>query len=137
MKKNIKSGALIVAGLALTGVMGLTACTTSNADTASRNLATAADNFEIDRRIIFLNVHTGKYEFVVEGKCSITDDGNQLETTCRVGPNEYKKHHQGKAQDFTYFSEQLDTADVSLYHHRVIFKPESIVPDIEFQTGKQ
>lgn len=31
----------------------------------------------------------------------------------------------------------LDAADVSVYHYRVIFKPENIIPAIDLQTGKQ
>ena len=129
MKKTAIIATTLAAGLLLAGC--------SNADRASQNLSTAADNFEIDRRVVFLNVETGKYELSIEGKCSLKDDGNQLEVTCRVGPDQYKKHFLGKAQDFTYFAEQIETADVSLYHYRVIFKPETILPSIELQTGKQ
>ena len=125
-----------VAATVLASAALLTGCT-SNADRASQNISTAADNFEIDRRVVFLNVETGKYELSIEGRCSISDDGNQLEVTCRVGPDEYKKHYLGKAQDFTYFAEQLEPADVSVYHYRVIFKPETIIPAPELQTGKQ
>lgn len=126
-KKTIATA--LAAGALLTGC-------SSEADVASRNVSTAADEFEIDRRIVFLNVETGKYEFLVEGRCSIHDDGAaQLAVTCKTGEDEYKKHYLGKAQDFTYFAEQLEPAEVDVYHYRVIFKPEAIVPDVDLRTS--
>jgi len=126
----------IIAAIALAAGLALTGCA-SDADRASENLSKAADSFEVERRVVFLNVESGKYELSIEGRCSIRDDGNQLEVTCKVGPDAYKKHFLGKAQDFTYFAEQLESVDVSVYHYRVIFKPENIIPNIDVQTGKQ
>ena len=34
------------------------------------------------------------------------------------------------ASPSTYFAEQLESADVGTYHHRVIFEPEAILPDV-------
>ncbi len=69
----------------------------------------------------------------IEGRCSINDQGNQLEVTCKVAENAYKKHFLGLSDNVTYFAEQLKMADVSVYHHRVIFKPQVIVPDVDFR----
>lgn len=125
-----------VAAVTVVGLVGVTGVgCASDADVASTNLSTAADNFEINRRVVFLNVETGNYELEIQGRCSIEDDGNQLEVTCKVAENQYKKHFLGKAQDFTYFAEQLDPADVSAYHYRVIFKPQTIVPAPELKIG--
>ena len=33
----------------------------------------------------------------------------------------------------TFFAEQLESKDVSVYHYRVIFKPQVIIPDIDFR----
>jgi hypothetical protein len=41
----------------------LTACDNA-ADVASRNVATAAANFEVNRRIVFYNVRNGEYRFL-------------------------------------------------------------------------
>ena len=100
---------------------------------ASHNISKAADNFEIDRRVIFYNGITDSYMLTIEGRCSIEDQKTQLEVTCKVGQNDYKKHFLGLSDNVTYFAEQLRTADVSVYHHRVTFKPQSIVPDIDFR----
>lgn len=104
-----------------------------DADIASRNLSRAADMFEIDRRVVFYNGITGDYILSVEGRCSLGnhDSDGQLSVTCKTGPNAFKKHFLGLSDNVTYFAEQLTTADVSVYHYRVIFKPQSILPDID------
>jgi hypothetical protein len=103
-----------------------------DATIASRNLSKAADMFEIDRRIIFYNGITGDYMLTIEGRCSILDQTTQLEVTCKIGPSAYKKHFLGLSDNVTYFAEQLETADVNVFHHRVTFKPQTIVPDVRF-----
>ena len=117
---------------ALIAVPLLSACE-DDADVASRNLSRAADMFEIDRRVIFYNGITGDYILSLEGRCSITDQMRQLEVTCKTGPHAFKKHFLGLSDNVTYFAEQLEAKDVSTYHYRVIFKPQVIVPDIDFR----
>ena len=107
-----------------------------DADVASRNLSKAADMFEITRRVIFYNGITGDYILSVEGRCSIQDQGNQLELTCKTGPEQYKKHFLGLSDNVTYFAEQIDPAIVNAYHYKVIFKPQSIIPDVDLKIGK-
>lgn len=116
-------------------LIAIVAC--SDADVASSNLSQAADMFEIDRRIVFYNGITDSYMFTIEGRCSIEVDelDGQLEVTCKLGANEYKKHFLGLSDNVTYFVEQLETADVSVYRYRVIFKPSVIVPDVDAELG--
>lgn len=109
----------------------LSACT--DADLASANLSKAADNFEVDRRVIFYNGITGGYLLSIEGRCSIEDQSKQLEVTCKTGVDRYKKHFLGLSDNVTYFAEQLEGKDVSVYHYRVIFKPQTIIPDVDFR----
>lgn len=106
-----------------------------DAQIASENLKKSADNFEIDRRVIFYNGITGEYMLNIEGKCSITKDKleNQLEVICKVSNSEYKKHFLGLSDNVTYFVEQLKPKETSTYHYRVTFKPQSIIPDIDFK----
>ena len=120
---------IVLAALLLAG------CAT-DADVASQNLSLAADQFEIDRRVVFYNGITGEYILVVEGRCSITADttDDQLELTCKTGPESYKKHFLGLSDNVTYFAEQLEPSSVDVYHYRVIFKPSVIIPDVELQT---
>jgi hypothetical protein len=121
--------------LAAIAIVGLAGCGSPSADVASENLSTAADNFEISRRVVFLNGITDQYLFTIEGRCSIKDDGNQLEVTCKVGPDQYKKHFLGLSDNVTYFVEQTAAVDVSTYLYRVIFRPATIIPDVEADLG--
>ena len=129
MKKFLLSTAVVAAA-----VVALTGCK-NDADMASRNLSKAADMFEINRRVVFFNGITDKYLLSIEGRCSIKADGvdGQLEVTCKISDNAYKKHFLGLSDNVSYFVEQLDFADVSVYHYRVIFKPQAILPDIDFR----
>ena len=110
----------------------LTGCI-NDAEMASYNLSQSAENFEIDRRIVFYNGINGEYMLTIEGRCAIEDQGNQLEVTCKINRNEYAKHFLGLSDNVTYFAEQMETADVSVYHHRITFKPQSILPDVDFR----
>ena len=120
--------------LAVTAIMGLTGCDT-DADVASKNISQDSGNFKVNRRIVFFNGITDKYLMTIEGKCSIKKDGNdkQLEVTCKVGDDQYKKHFLGLSDNVTYFVEQVDAANVSPNHYKVTYKPETIVPDIEMR----
>lgn len=124
----------IIAGFAALGILaGVAACT--DADVASHNISKAADYFEIQRRVVFYNGINGEYMLTIEGLCSLgnQDSAGQLTVTCKTGPNDYKKHFLGLSDNVTYFVEQLDGANVSPYHYRVVFKPSVIVPDIEIR----
>lgn len=124
---------IIIAVLA-TATLFIAGCN-SDAQVASHNLSKAADNFEILRRVVFYNGVTDKYIMTVEGRCSINHDGaeNQLEVTCAYGPNKIRKEFFGLSDNTAYFVQQLEDANVSRYHYRVVFKPQSIVPDIDFR----
>lgn len=120
--------------VALAGLTLLAACE-RDADVASRNLSKAADMFEIDRRIVFYNGITGDYILTIEGRCSLGnfDKSGRLSVTCKTGPKSFKKHYLGLSDNVTFFAEQLEVADVSVYHHRIIFKPQVIIPNIDFR----
>ena len=125
---------LVVVAIAIVVLVG---CGATDANIASRNLSVAADMFEIDRRVVFYNGITGEYMLSLEGRCSIEDQGNQLEVTCKTGPEAYKKHFLGLSDNISYFAEQLETANVDVYHYKVIFKPEAIILDIDLETSKK
>jgi len=110
----------------------------TDAEMASNNLSKAAEQFEIERRVIFYNGITDTYMLTVEGRCAIKVDGvdGQLELTCKTGEKQYKKHFLGLSDNVTYFVEQLKVVDVDVYHYRVVFKPEAIIPDIDLVISK-
>jgi hypothetical protein len=120
----------IAAVIALLLATTLTACA-DDADVASENLSKDADNFKINRRIIFYNGITETYILTIEGFCSIDDDGSQLEVTCKVGDDAFKKHFLRVSDNVTYFVEQIDSANVSTSHYKVVFKPSVIIPDVD------
>ena len=111
--------------------LGLFATGCTDARIASANLSKAADMFEINRRIVFYNGITSEYILTITGYCSITDEKQQLEVTCKTGPTTYKKHFLGLSDNVTYFAEQIESSQQDPYHYRVIFKPAAIIPDID------
>lgn len=118
--------------LALCAVLALAACR-PDADVASENLSKAADMFEIQRRVVFYNGITGEYILTVEGLCSLgnSDTAGRLSVTCKTGPSEFKKHFLGLSHNVTFFAEQMASSKQSVYHYRVVFKPQSIIPDVD------
>lgn len=126
MKKFIMFAMLVIMSFLFTGCA-------LEADTASRNLSTSADQFEVFRRIVFYNGITDGYIFVVEGFCSLgnNDTALRMSVTCKTGENQYKKHYLGLSDNVSFFAEQIDSANVDPYHHRIVFRPTTIIPDIE------
>jgi gp1.2 len=122
-------------------LVALTGCS-SSAEVASDNLAKASENFEVERRIVFFNGITDTYLLSIEGKCSISDSKEdnskgQVEVTCKVGDNKFKKHILGLSDNVSYFVEQTDAVETDPYHYRVTFRPQTIVPDVDLQTSGQ
>lgn len=111
----------------------MSGCT--DADIASYNLSKKADMFEINRRIVFYNGITGEYMLSIEGLCSLGNDSttSEISVTCKTGDSDYKKHFLGLSDNVTYFVEQIDSKNVSKYFYKVIFKPSTIIPDIDIK----
>lgn len=113
-------------------LLGLTLVGCDNAaDVASRNVGTAAANFEVQRRIVFYNVRTGNYLLSIEGLCARENTNSEIEITCKTGPSQYKKHFMGLTTEVTYFIEQTEPAAANEYRYRVTFNPEQILPDVQ------
>ena len=124
---RVKRGIAPVAALALT-VAGCSA-----ADVASSNISQDSDNFRVHRRVGFVNGITDEYLLEIEGLCSIKDSKGQLEVTCKVGDDQYKKHFLGLSDNVTYVVEQLEPSTEDVYHYKVVFRPETILPDINVE----
>jgi len=108
--------------MALLAVVGFTGCE-RDAQIASHNLSQQSDMFEIERRVVFYNGINGEYILTIQGRCSIEHHRKQLEVTCKTGRDAYKKHFLGLSDNVTYFAEQLNTADASVYQYKIVFKP--------------
>jgi len=136
-QKLIRYAAILAAMVGVS--LGVSACGQSNADVAAHNLSVAAEQFEIPRHIVGINGITDKYLFEVEGYCSVETQNSglagALEVTCKVQkPGEqpkYKKIFLGLSDNVTYVVDQLQPAAVSTSRYRVIFKPETLIPNID------
>lgn len=126
MKKLITVVAMGIAVL-------LTGCQ-RDAQIASQNLSKAADMFEVNRRVVFYNGITGEYMLTIEGLCSIKDEGHKVQVTCKVGHDKFKRHQLGLSDNVTYLAEHLNPTEASTYHHRIVFKPQSIIPEIDLNV---
>jgi hypothetical protein len=130
---------LIKLGLSLAVVSSLFVGCSNDSDVVSKNLSQEADNFKVDRRIVFYNGITGDYMLTLEGKCALgnSDPVRQLTVTCKTGEDQYKKHFLGLSDNVTYFVEQIESRNVSAYHYKVTFKPQEILPDVDFRGDAQ
>ena len=115
--------------------LGAFAACSREADVASHNISVAADQFQVNRRIVFYNGITDSYMLTIEGLCSLgnRDSVGELTVTCKISPTEYKKHFLGLSDNVTYFVEQIESSNVSVYHYKVIFRPATIIPDIDIK----
>lgn len=118
--------------------VGLSACS-SAADTANDNLTKSAENFEVPRRIIGVNLITDKVLWTVEGYCSYETEGDTVDVICAIEDKDRKNHvsrtTMGKADQATFISTQLDSVAVDFFRPRVIFRPEGIIPNFDLSTN--
>ena len=114
-------------------MLSLSAC--DDATIASQNISKAADNFEVTRRIVFENTWTGEVMSTIEGRCNIVAEPKQLEVTCKLGPEDFRKFFLGLHGHATYQVDQLEPLKVGVYHFRRTFKPQAVIPDIDFRGG--
>jgi len=128
MKLSVKYIAFVVASFALMGC-------SQESDVAAWNVSVAAHNFEVNRRVVFYNGITGEYILTIEGLLSVTVENDQkLSVIVKTGPREYKKHYLGISDNVTWFCEQIESVQAEKYHYRVVFRPTTIIPDIEIKT---
>lgn len=132
--KPMNRRTLLRAAAAAVLLIGTAACTT-DADRVNENLNTSAEQFEVQRTIVFYNGITESYIAVVEGRCSIERDGAKMQAICKVGPNEFTRDEVGLSDNVTYFALQTKPSNVDPYHKRVVLKPENALPDFDVQTG--
>lgn len=130
MKKSVKYvGLAIVAGFLLTG-----AGCASDAQTVSENLSTAADQFEIQRKIVGINGITDKPLFSVEGFCSYEIEADAYDVICKQPDGSIERTTMAKANNVTMVVTQMGGKKVDLFRSRVIFRPETIVPNFDLST---
>lgn len=129
-QKKISTIGLIAFGAL---VLGLTSGCYSDADVASDNIDKAAEQFEINRHIVFYNGITDNVFLEVYGYCSYDNQEVEIEIICRdtEADGGYSNHSFGLSDNVTYLIEQIDPVDVSTTRPRIIFKPEALIPNID------
>ena len=112
-------------------VLSLAGC--DDSAVATRNLVKAADNFEVNRRIVFYNGITDTYMLEIEGRCSISlnAESTAFNVICDLGNGNYKRHTLVLSDNVTAFVEQIEPNKVSTNFYRVTFKPSVIVPNVD------
>lgn len=123
-----KSIAAVLVGLTVVG--GVAACST-DAKVASQNISKASEQFEVSRRIVAINGLTDKYLFTIEGKCSMEYIEDRTEITCKLDDGKLVKHVVRHSDNVALLLEQTSGTAVSTDQYRVIFKPESLIPNVD------
>lgn len=121
--------------IAIALLSALTVACFDDAHVASRNTIKAADNFEINRRIVFYNGITDSYMLEIEGRCSVdlNDTQTAFNVICKTGEQEFKRHTLVLSDNVTAFVEQIEPNKASSHFYRVTFKPTVVVPDIDMR----
>lgn len=127
---------IVAAAAAALGVPVLAACS-SDADVASHNLSKEADEFHVFRQIVVYNAITDKYILEVEGYCSLGnhDPSDEVSYTCKSKDSNtgLTKDIIKKSDNTFVFVHQLEPKNVSTDYFKVIFKPSTIIPDVDLQ----
>lgn len=120
----------------------ITACGQSDAGVAAHNLSRAAEQFEVPRHIVAINGITDKYLLEVQGYCSLetADSGltGAAAVICKTGEDKHgnalvKKSYVYLSDNVTFVVQQIDPIGVSTQRYRFIFKPETLIPNINLQ----
>lgn len=129
---NTRMKLLATAAIGIAAVITLAGC--SKADTVSQNLSKEADNFQVERQIVFHDDITDTYIAEVDGLCSLgnSDSGGERTVTCKIGNNTYVKEIFQMGDNTSISSVQTKPLKEDPYAYKVIFKPTTI--DFDLQT---
>jgi len=127
----------LVAAASVVLLAGTLAACSSQSDTASYNLSKDADSFEITRKVVFHNDLNDTYLFEIEGRCALGNDDpdNQTTVICKIGEDKYVKEIFRMGDNVSVTAIQTEPSNTDPFHYTVIFRPETIIPNIELQTS--
>lgn len=108
----------------------------SAADTASENVSKACENFECPRRVTGINGITDNVLFTVEGFCSYETGGDTYDITCKEPDGKVERTTMAKSDNVTIIVTPLEGIDADTFHSRIIFRPETIVPNFDLSTSE-
>lgn len=119
MKKMIAFMLAVILALSLGGCR--------EAERVSYNVSKEADNFNVCREIIVINVRDEKVLYTLTGFFSLQNsDANELVIISEVGPKKYKKDFIYLSEYTTYVCTDLNGSEVSPYHYELNILPEMI-----------
>lgn len=132
---SIKRRVRNFAGAIMIGTGSLLTGCSSEADVASRNVSQAADQFEVNRRVVVYNGITDKVVMIMEGRCSLgnNETADKRSVTCKTGSRTYLKHIFQLSDNMFLYAEQLEETQASGYYYRRIFTPQQVIPDIDLR----
>jgi len=134
---NSFSGVVALIMVCIAGAVSIMLSTAKDTDAkvVAANMTQAAENFELDREIVFLNTQTNDVSLQVAGKCDVTVKPDTYTVLCRTGKSQYKKLLVGRNTRMTMIVDQVDGVPVNAYHRRVILKPSTVFNTYELNLG--
>ena len=108
-------------------IMALSLIGCREAERVSYNVSKEADNFNICREIIVLNVRDEKVLYTLTGYFSLQNEGNnELVVISEIDKGKYKKDFIYLNEYTTYVCTDLTGATVDPYHYELNILPEMI-----------
>lgn len=114
--------------LTLAVMFALVGC--SQAHRASVNISKEANNFNVTRRLVTINIRSDKVLYEVVGTFSVLNNGHgELEVIAQTSPTTYKKHLFYINETWqTYYVEDISGADIDPYKFEINILPEMLQP---------
>lgn len=111
----------------LTVVLMIALAGCNEADRVSHNVSKEADNFNVCREIIVVNVRDNTVLYTLRGYFSIKNEGNdELCVISEVGDGVYKKDFIYLSEWTTYVCTDLTGAKVDPYHYELNILPQMV-----------
>lgn len=102
----------------------------------SVDYSTASSEWKLIQRVIFYNGNTDSYIEIIEGRCRI-EYGRAAGVICKTGKDTYMHHYINLGENVTYFVEQLEVAGEDDYRYKVIYKPLTIIPNVDLKIKSE
>lgn len=112
--------------LTLTSIFAFSGC--DKAATTRHNIQQDANNFNVYRKMTFINLYTGELLYSAEGYFSVQTTYNndyqgqqEIGLVFKVGEKQYKMDYFSIAENVCYVIEQLENTTADPYHWKIIW----------------
>lgn len=127
MKKSIVKIVAILLVLFVAAVLAITLSGCREADYVSQNISKEADNFNVCREIIVVNVRDNTVLYTLRGYFSLANNSsNELVVISEVGDGVYKKDFIYLSEWTTYVCTDLTGAKVDRFHYELNILPQMV-----------